>query len=191
LSRSTRITLICHGTTAQTKTAGFPADDPLIEGEIAVASRIRAALPHANAFLSGPELRARQTAGMLAGEFTIDSAFRDLDYGRWSGKALTEIGESEPENLMAWMTDVAAAPHGGESIASVIARVGDWLAGQMNAGGHTVVVTHPAVIRAALVAILDAPRESFWKIDVRPFAVTEITSDGRRWALRSFGRSGD
>jgi broad specificity phosphatase PhoE len=191
LSRSTRVTLICHGTTAATKSAGFPADEPLIDGQAAAAGRIGAALPHAQAVFSAPELRARQTAEMLGAEFAVDPVFRDLDHGRWRGKALVDVQEGEPENLMAWIADVAAAPHGGESIASLIGRIGGWLSGQIEAGGHTVAVTHPAVIRAALVSVLDAPHESFWKIDVRPLGVAEITSDGRRWALRSFGNGPD
>jgi broad specificity phosphatase PhoE len=191
LFRSTRITLICHAATAATKAAAFPADEPVLAGHDEALGRIRAALPHAHGFLSGPELRAQQTMGMLAGDFAVDPVFRDLDCGRWRGKSLTEIQESEPENLMAWISDTEAAPHGGESIASLVERIAGWLAGQIAAGGHTVVVTHPAVIRAAIVAVLDAPRESFRKIDVLPLCVSEISSDGRRWALRSFGRRSD
>jgi broad specificity phosphatase PhoE len=181
------MTFICHGPTAATKSAGFPADEPLVDSQAAAASRISAVLRHAHAFLSAPELRTRQTAAMLAGEFAVDPSFRDLDYGRWSGRDMTEVAESEPESLTAWITDVAAAPHGGESIAAMIVRIGARLATQIDAGGHTVVVTHPAVIRAAVIAVLDAPAESFRKIDVRPFCIAELTSDGRRWALRSFG----
>jgi broad specificity phosphatase PhoE len=187
LSRSTRITLICHAATAATRSAGFPADEPLLEGQGEAVKRIRAALPHAHAFLSGSELRTRETAAMLTGDFAIDPIFRDLDCGRWRGKGLAEIQEREPESLMAWVTDIEAVPHGGESIASCIRRIADRLAGQMSAGGHSVIVTHAAVIRAAILSVLDAPRESFWKLDVQPLAVAEITSDGRRWALRSFG----
>jgi broad specificity phosphatase PhoE len=128
---------------------------------------------------------------MLAEGFTVDAVFRDLDYGRWRGRGLAEIQESEPDSLMAWIGDAAAAPHGGESIAAAIIRIGDWLAGRMSAGGHTVAVTHPAIVRAAIVSILEAPHESFWKVDVRPFSIAEITGDGRRWALRSFGSPPD
>lgn len=189
--RSTRITFVCHAATAATRSAGFPDDAPVLEGQIEAAARIRMALPHSHAFLSGPERRARQTAEMLAEDFAVDSAFRDLDCGRWRGRNLADVQESEPENLMAWISDVQAAPHGGESIDSCIRRVADWLSGRMSAGGHTVVVTHPAVIRSAILSVVDAPSGSFWKIDVQPLATAEITGDGRRWALRSFGRLSD
>ena len=191
MSRSTRVTLICHGPTSAAKSSGFPADEPLLEGETVLARRIRASLSHAHAFLSAPEHRTRQTAALLTGEFVLDSAFRDVDYGRWAGKSLAEVQEVEPENLLAWISDTEAAPHGGESVAAAIARTSAWLAVQMSAGGHAVVTTHPAIVRAAVVSILDAPKESFWKIDVRPWSMTELTSDGRRWALRSFGHVPD
>jgi len=191
LSRSTRVTPICYAVTPATRSAGFPADEPLLDGQAGAIERIRAALPHAHAFLSAPEVRTRQTAAMLTGDFAIDSALRDIDYGRWRGDSLAEIQEREPERLMAWLADVDATPHGGESVSSLVVRIAGWLSSRMSVGGHTVAVTHPAVIRAAIVSILDAPCESFRKVDVQPLATAEITSDGRRWALRSLGRPHD
>lgn len=191
MSRATRITLICHGTTAAMRSSGFPADEPLIEGDVVHAGRINGLLRHARSITSAPELRTRQTAGALTPEFAIDSALRDLDCGRWAGLSLDAVQEEEPDGLMAWVSSVDAAPHGGESVTSLIGRVADWLSGQISAGGHAIAVTHPAVIRAAIVSILNAPGESFWKIDVQPWSVTELSSDGRRWALRSLGRLPD
>lgn len=170
------------------KSAGFPADEPLLAGETAAAMPLKPMIPHAHAVLSAPELRARQTAAALAADFSIDSAFRDIDYGRWSGKSMAAVQADEPEALMAWISDIEAAPPGGESVAAMMARITLRLTQQMSAGGHAVVVTHPAIVRAAVVSVLDAPGRSFWKIDVQPWSMTELTSDGRRWALRSFGR---
>jgi broad specificity phosphatase PhoE len=171
------------------KSAGFPADEALLDGQIDIASRIKVSLSYAGAVVSAPETRTRQSAELLATEFAADSVLRDVDYGRWAGLTLAGVQATEAENLVAWVSDVEAAPHGGESIASAIDRIGGWLAGQKSAGGHTIVVTHPSVIRAAVLCILDAPKESFWKIDVQPWSLTELTSDGRRWALRSFGHA--
>lgn len=87
---------------------------------------------------------------------------------------------------MAWITAPEAAPHGGESIVQAIARINGWLRGRMAIGGMTIAITHPAIARAAIVAVLEAPAASFWKIGAQPLGVTELTSDGRRWALKSF-----
>lgn len=173
------------------KSAGFPADEPLLEGQEPVGRRIKTVLPHAHAVISAPELRARQTTETVAANFTIEPVFRDIDCGRWAGRSLAEIQEREPEGLMEWLSSADSAPHGGESVADAIGRVAGWLAAQLSTGGHTVIVTHPAIIRAAVVSVLDAPKESFRKIDVRPWSISELTSDGRRWALRSFGCMAD
>ncbi len=71
------------------------------------------------------------------------------------------------------------------ALADVIARAASVLDELLPLRGHTVAVTHAAVIRAAIVHILGAPLQAFWKIDVEPLSATELTSDGKRWALRA------
>jgi broad specificity phosphatase PhoE len=51
-------------------------------------------------------------------------------------------------------------------------------------GGHTIAVTHPTVIRAAIVTALQTPISSFWHIDIEPLATVRMTSNGSRWSLR-------
>ena len=48
-------------------------------------------------------------------------------------------------------------------------------------------MTHAAVIRAAVLIVLDAPASAFWRIDVEPLSLTDLRFDGRRWALRALG----
>jgi broad specificity phosphatase PhoE len=68
----------------------------------------------------------------------------------------------------------------------LLARVKHWLAGQ-HGSGHTLAVTHPAVIRAAVVLTLQAPAQSFWRIDMPPVSITDLRWNGRSWSLRSSG----
>ncbi|MCA4718045.1 histidine phosphatase family protein, partial [Mycobacterium avium] len=49
---------------------------------------------------------------------------------------------------------------------------------------HTAAVTHPAVIRAAIAAALDADPASFWRVDVAPAAYVVMHHRGGRWTLR-------
>ena len=44
-------------------------------------------------------------------------------------------------------------------------------------------VTHPAVIRAAILIALEAPPKSFWRIDIAPASRTVLHFRGR-WTLR-------
>jgi broad specificity phosphatase PhoE len=67
--------------------------------------------------------------------------------------------------------------------------VSDWLADRLRDDGHTVAVTHAAVIRAAVIGVLDAPPQSFWRIDVEPLSRVDLRSDKRRWVLRVPGPS--
>ena len=46
-------------------------------------------------------------------------------------------------------------------------------------------VTHAAVIRAAIVHVIEAGPKSFWRIDVLPLSLTDLRTNGRRWVFRS------
>ena len=88
---------------------------------------------------------------------------------------------------MSWIKDPSSAPHGGESIPQVLARVAAWIAERGGDPGHTVAVTHASVIRAAIVHVIQAQLPSFWRIDVVPLSQTDLRTNGRRWVLRSMG----
>ena len=45
-------------------------------------------------------------------------------------------------------------------------------------------VTHPAVVRAAIMLTLDATANSFWRIDIEPVSTTLLHFRGGAWTLR-------
>ena len=45
-------------------------------------------------------------------------------------------------------------------------------------------VTHPAVIRAAILVALDAPPKSFWRIDIEPLSRTVLHWRRAAWTIR-------
>jgi len=51
--------------------------------------------------------------------------------------------------------------------------------------GRVVAVTHPAVVRAAILVALDAPAKSFWRVDIAPVSRTVLHFRGHAWTLRS------
>src|SRR5689334_23413628 len=63
-------------------------------------------------------------------------------------------------DLAIWLTDPTRAPHGGESVVDLISRVGGWMDTLTARRGRLVAVTHPAVVRAAILVALDAPAKS-------------------------------
>ncbi|MEU8545802.1 histidine phosphatase family protein [Streptomyces roseoverticillatus] len=162
--------------------ARFGDDGPL---DAAALRRTRAAgrLPAAGRVLTAPSPRCRETAAALGADAAEDEpALRDLDAGRWRGRGLMDLGASEPEAVAAWLTDPDAAPHGGEPVRGAVARVGAWLDGLED--GRVLAVAAPAVIRAAVVHGLALPAQSFWRLDVQPLSLTELTGRGGRWNLR-------
>jgi broad specificity phosphatase PhoE len=172
---ATRIVLVSHAPTTATHRAAFPADEPLAHPD-----RVGPAdLGRMSGFRRGPEVRCAQTAAGLGWDCVADLALADLDFGTWRGQDLNDD--------MSWLADPTAAPHGGESVADVLARVSAWLDALRGSGERIAAVTHPAVVRAAVVHALGAPPQAFWRIDVTPLSFTRLSNNGAHWTLREAG----
>lgn len=178
--QATRLTLICHARTVSQKLARFPTNEPVEENAVASDSlAARFGLPHR--LICGPELRARQTARWFGDDVQVDEALRDCDWGRWQGQSIKDLQRDEPDALQAWLENPGVAPHGGESVAQLGERMAAWLAALQTTSGHVVAVTHPFIIRAALMQVMQG--QAFHSIDVEPLAVVELSFFGR-WRLR-------
>ena len=181
-----RITLISHAPTAAVRRSAFPLDEPIEPLEVEKLRSIGWTPPRVSQVLAGPEQRTRETARALGLAPVVCDELMDLNYGSWQGKSLDEVQSADPDGVGLWLTDSDAAPHGGESIASFLVRVKLWLAGQHGAG-HILAVTHPSVIRAAVILTLQAPVQSFWRVESPPASITDLRSNGQAWRLRSSG----
>ncbi|GAA4576103.1 histidine phosphatase family protein [Planotetraspora kaengkrachanensis] len=180
---TTRLLLICHAFTAATAAASFPGDEPVEERRLHGHCEGSLAAPYTDGLaLRGPELRCAQTADWLGLAAEPVPQLGDCDFGGWRGRTLADVQAADPEGVSRWLGDPTAAPHGGESVVDVVARVGEWLAGL--AAGRVVAVTHPSVIRAAVVHTLGTWPGAFWRIDVEPLSRAELTGRGGRWNLR-------
>ena len=180
--QATRLTLMCHARTVAQKLARFPTDEP-VEMDLAEGS-LRSRFKGAPRLVCGPELRARQTAGLFGGNVEIVEALRDCDFGCWKGVRIDDLQKSQPESLQAWLDDPHLAPHGGESVVQLGERLSAWLATLETTPGHIVAITHPFVIRAALTKVLQS--SAFNLIDVEPLSAIELRFNGR-WRLRLSG----
>jgi broad specificity phosphatase PhoE len=177
-----RLTLVSHAMTDAMAAGRFPTDEPLNTiGRRQVGPAIDFGAREFTS-MSGPEQRCLQTAKLLGLHAAVDSRLADLDCGRWRGEAL---GEVPPADLAVWLTDSSSAPHGGESVLDLIERVSAWLESLTANPSRTVAVTHPAVIRAAILLALDAPPKSFWRLDIAPASRTEMHYRGQAWTLGS------
>ena len=185
---TTRLSLISHAATQAQRRAAFPLDEPLEQQEISKINALSWIAPKAQKILSAPEQRAQQTAHALSLSATITPELQDCDYGVWRGRQLSDLQTQDPEGIATWLADPTASPHTGESIANLIDRVATWL-DQQREGGHTIAVTHPAVIRGAVVHILNAPLSSFWRVDIAPLTLTDLRFNEQVWTLRSCASS--
>lgn len=180
MSEVVRLTLVSHAMTDAMAAGRFPTDEALN----ALGRRQLHGLDvgPADAVLCGPEARTRETAEVLGLPAVVDTALADLDCGQWCGIGLDAV---QPFELVRWLTEPGSCPHDGESIVELIARVRGWLADISRRPGRAVAVTHPAVIRAVILNALDAPPESFWRIDIAPASRTSLHFRGAGWTLRS------
>jgi broad specificity phosphatase PhoE len=178
---SARLTLVAHASTSATSGAVFPRDEGLEPRGAAAAAAAR--LPRATRAVCSPSRAAVETAEALGLAVTVDAAVADWHLGAWGGRALDDVAARHPGDVAAWLGDPDAAPHGGESLTALLARVREWLAGA-DADGHAVAVTHAAVVRAAVVVTLGAPAAGFWRIDVAPLTATVLRGGPGRWTVR-------
>jgi broad specificity phosphatase PhoE len=178
--QATRLTLICHAVTPLQKQGRFPDDESVAMDWQGAALSLAERYKKSPRLVCGPEARTRQTAGLFGAHAVIEDALRDADFGAWKGQA---IGDIESAQLDAWLTDSTSAPHGGESVQQICGRVAQWLKSLETEPGHVVAVTHPFVIRAALLNVLQLPMKMFYRIDVEPLAITELRFNSV-WRLR-------
>jgi broad specificity phosphatase PhoE len=183
-----RLTLICHASTAAVRKAAFPADEP-IDGRdqadaVDLAKRLRV-----DRCWTSPELRTRQTAELLKLDAISLAELHDCDYGAWKGHTFAEILARDPKGIEAWLRDPASVPHGGESLLSLMQRIGHWLEGESAMDRRSILVTHASIVRAAIVHAIGASPKSFWRIDVAPLSVTRLSGKDGRWNLVSAGCS--
>jgi broad specificity phosphatase PhoE len=186
-----QVMLISPALNAALREARFDGDAPLDASGVRRARAAAAAVPAGDRRVFGADERCAGTAEALGMRSEPEPALRGWDLGRWSGQRLGEVSEAEPEAVSVWLSDPSAAPHGGESLLDLCARVGGWLDSLHRDGagdGRVIAVAEPAVVRAAIVHALGLPPQAFWRLDVAPLTLTELSGRSGRWNLRC-GRS--
>lgn len=182
----TALTLIAHALTPALRGLVLGGDAQPDASSVDAARELKLT---ADEVYSGPEVAAVATASALGLVPSVERALRDREYGEWSGRQLEELLAASPEAVAAWLERPHTAPPGGETENDVITRVADWL-GDL---GHSaedpeprrtvVAVVHPAVVRAAILYVLDAPAESLRHVDVRPLSVVQLSAHHNTWSL--------
>jgi broad specificity phosphatase PhoE len=178
-----RLLLVRHAPTGAVRRVAFPCDEGLDERARAQAAALAGWLGDLDEAFTGREARARETAAAAGLAAVVEPALDECDFGGWRGRTLRELHESDPAAVAEWMTNPHSAPHGGESIAALAARVGRWLDGQAPCDGSAAAITHSGPVKAAVAHALGAPLVAFWRIDVAPLAITELHAHDGRWTV--------
>ncbi|GAB3942285.1 histidine phosphatase family protein [Kribbella albertanoniae] len=177
------LTLVAHALTPALRglvLGGAPAPDP------ASVDAARELKLEADATYSGPEPAAVSTAEALGLTPVVEPALRDRDYGDWSGRDLEDLLAADPTRVAAWLDRPHTATPNGETENDVITRVADWLGDLVERHEERstlVAVVHPAIVRAVVLYILDAPAESLRHVDVRPLATVNLSHHTGNWSL--------
>jgi alpha-ribazole phosphatase/probable phosphoglycerate mutase len=129
-----------------------------------------------DAIISSPLRRcadfARELATQLRLRLDIEPDLREMTFGDWEGRTLTEIMRATPQALeLFWRDPVNYPPPGGEPLPIYAARViAAWQTVlERHAGRHVLIVGHGGMIRMVLQDILGMPLQHIWRLEV-PYA---------------------
>ena len=169
-----RLTLIAVPDDTDRRAPRFPGRDLLDLPFESMPEPVRRSVAEADQLIHAPEIVPGSNPAVRA-QSEADAALADLDYGRWARRTMAEIAQTDPGGFALWRTDMAAAPHGGESLVNARARVGRWLASLEARSGAIVALCPATITRIALVAALDAPAAD--DLAARPHAMVGNRAD--------------
>ncbi|MFJ2771052.1 histidine phosphatase family protein [Streptomyces sp. NPDC087300] len=182
---TSRVLLVSPALTASLRQARFDDGASLDERGRADARAAAGSLPVDATVVTSDSLRCRETAEALGLSGTDSPAdLAGMSMGHWRGRTLHEVSTAEPDAVARWLADPGYAPTGGESVLGVCARVARWLDATAAGSGRVVAVVEPEVVRAAVLHATGAPPAAFWRLDVAPLTVTELSGRAGRWNVR-------
>ncbi|MFN2517675.1 MAG: histidine phosphatase family protein [Jatrophihabitantaceae bacterium] len=184
-----RVTLIAHASTDAVRQVRFPDDEPLDRYGRAAAEAAAGRMGTGPARCS-PVRRCLETATALGFTVNSDARLRPWQLGAWQGLSLDALSASDPEAVNEWLANPGSAPHGGESLAALIDRIGRWLRAVATDGARALAVTDPTIIRASLAHALPGGWRTFWRVDVGPLDRVTLTCNAGQWRLRALERPG-
>ena len=185
-----RLLLVRHGTTAWNQEGRYQgqSDLPLDETGLrqALTLKNRLARQEIGAIYASDLIRAWQTASAIAEPHSLavrpEPRLREIDFGVWDGSTYAEIARRFPQALAAWEADpLNTAPHGGESLGQVTARVRAALDDirHLHPDQTVVIVAHGGSLHVLLCLTLGLKPNARWQFRVSPASLSELHLDER------------
>ncbi len=139
-------------------------------------------------------LTAKPAAAARNLEPETDERLRELDFGEWEGRTLSEIREEDPESVRRFEESAEHGFPGGEPLHEGADRVLDVFAdlSRSHAGGTVLVVAHNTLLRLALCRMLGIELGQYRRLMPRVLngALSEVRFDEKGGALYSFNDAG-
>ncbi|WGS19811.1 MULTISPECIES: histidine phosphatase family protein [unclassified Bradyrhizobium] len=178
----THLWLIRHAPVDGPRGVIHAPDAPADLGAAATFAALQARLPAGAFAVCSPARRTRETAVRLGLDAIEDEAFREQDFGDWTGRRHSEL-EAEPGAAYRafWSAPGRNRPPGGESFADQITRARAGLA--RLPAGDAVLVVHSGTIRAILAIALDLAPETALRFVIDPLSLTRIDRLSNAWRV--------
>jgi alpha-ribazole phosphatase len=157
-------------------------DAPADVSDVGAFAALKARLPaQARAFCS-PARRTRETALSLGLDPIDEPAFREQDFGAWTGRRHNDLTVELGAAYQAfWKSPAGNRPPGGESFVDQIDRARAGLA--CLPAGDAVLVVHSGTVRAVLAIALDLKPESALRFVIDPLSLTRIDRLADGWRV--------
>jgi len=154
------------------------------EQVLRLAQRLKEMQP--TGLYSSPLGRAMSTARAIADATGLEIVqlddLREMNYGRWEGRAFLDIRREDEELYRRWIVDEDCACPEGESHADVRRRM--LRAFESVNSARAVVVAHGTAIRIGATALLNIPLMSALRFAQDNAAMNVFVSRGDQWFLK-------
>jgi alpha-ribazole phosphatase len=145
-------------------------------------SALKARLPPGARAVCSPARRTRETALALGLDPAEEAAYREQDFGAWTGRRHDELTTSLGAVYQAfWKSPAGNRPPGGESFVDQIIRAREGLS--RLPAGEAVLVVHSGTIRAVLAIALDLEPDNALRFVIDPLSLTRIDRLDRGWRV--------
>ena len=173
MSAETNLWLIRHAPVDGPRGVIHAPDAPADVSDAADFAALKTKLPATAFAVCSPARRTRETALMLGLDAVEDAAFREQDFGAWTGRRHNDLAAELGEAYRAfWKSPASNRPPGGESFVDQIARARAGLASLP--AGDAVLVVHSGTVRAVLAIALDLSPDAALRFVIDPLSLTRI-----------------
>jgi broad specificity phosphatase PhoE len=154
---------------------------------MALAQAFTTQEPRVQRIIASPLVRCAATATFVAERLnlTLETDIRliEIAHGTWEGRLRDEIAANDPATFQAWKERPAAVVFdGGETVADVRDRWRDFAA-TLATDVPTLVVTHDAVVRIALLEAAGRPLDDLWNVAVENAAYAIFSVNDGAWTI--------